>query len=612
MHALLAALLVLAGGRMALAQGPDNVLVVVNGATPESIEVGEYYLRKRRIPSEQLLRISLPPAEQIPRDVYEQRIEQPIGNWIAERRAHDRILYIVLTKGIPLRIAGTTGRSGSISSVDSELTMLYRKMAGQPVPSAGQLPNPYFLGTKPIAEARAFSHEATDIFLVTRLDGYTVADVLALIDRGSAGDDRSSAPREGRFVLDQRGSITPEVGNLWLERAAVQLRGLGVDGRVLLDTSAEIVRNQKDVIGYFSWGSNDPQMTTRQNGLSFEPGAIAGSFVSTDGRTFKEPPAQWTHGRWDDPRTFFGGSPQSLTGDLIRQGITGIAANVAEPFLDATVRPDVLFPAYVSGFTLAESYYLALPYLSWQGIVIGDPLAAPFRRQPRSLTTDAGVDPKTELPAWFSTRALKAAASRPGGVEAAEHVLRAQSRLARDDTAGAVEVLEQLIAKNATLVEPQLLLAGLYERNNEMPKAIERYRKVVSLAPANVTGLNNLAFALAVHEPAARAEALTAARRAAALAPRAPAVLDTLAWVLHLSGDNASARAPMAAALKMSPNSSDLLVHGAAIDVAAGDLPAAKIKLDRALALEAGLESRPDVQQLKTKLAAIPSREPRR
>jgi uncharacterized protein (TIGR03790 family) len=609
MRAVLAGLLVLAGAQTALAQGPDNVLVVVNGAVPESIEVGDYYLRKRRIPSEQLLRLSLPSAEQIPRDVYEQRIEQPIGNWIAEHRAHDRILYIVLTKGVPLRIAGTPGRGGTVASVDSELTLLYRKMTGQAVPSQGQLPNPYFLGTKPVAEARPFTHEAVDIFLVTRLDGYTVADVLALIDRGS--DDRSSA-RAGRFVLDQRGSITPEVGNQWLERAAVQLRGLGIDDRVLLDTSADIVRNQKDIVGYFSWGSNDPQMTTRQNGLSFEPGAIAGSFVSTDGRTLKEPPAQWTYGRWDDPRTFFGGSPQSLAGDLIRQGITGIAANVAEPFLDATVRPDALFPAYVSGFTLAESYYLALPYLSWQGIVIGDPLAAPFRRQPRTLTTDAGIDPKTELPVWFSARALKAFGARPGGADAAEQMLRAQSLLARDDTTAAANVLEQLVAKNATLVEPQLLLAGLYERNNEMPKAIERYRKVVSLAPANVTALNNLAFALAVHEPSAMAEALVVARRAAALAPRAPPVLDTLAWVLHLSGDNSSARAPMAAALRLAPNAPELLLHGATIDVAAGDLPAAKIKLDRALALAAGLESRPDVQQLRSKLTAIPSREPRR
>ena len=78
------------------------------------------------------------------------------------------------------------------------------------------------------------------------------------------------------------------------------------------------------------------------------PGAIAGMFVSTDGRTFKEPPAAWTIGPWTDRARFFAGSPQSLAGDLIREGVTGVAGHVAEPFLDATIRPDILFPAYLS------------------------------------------------------------------------------------------------------------------------------------------------------------------------------------------------------------------------------------------------------------------------
>ena len=31
-------------------------------------------------------------------------------------------------------------------------------------------------------------------------------------------------------------------------------------------------------------------------------------------------------------------------------------------------------PAYLSGRNLAESYYLALPVLSWQSLIVGDPL----------------------------------------------------------------------------------------------------------------------------------------------------------------------------------------------------------------------------------------------
>ena len=109
---------------------------------------------------------------------------------------------------------------------------------------------------------------------------------------------------------------------------------------------------------------------------------------------------RWTIGTWLDRATYYAGSPQSLTGDLIREGVTGVAGHVAEPFLDAAIRPDILFPAYVSGFNLAESFYLAMPYLSWQAVVIGDPLCAPFPRKPlQAADIDKGIDPATELPA---------------------------------------------------------------------------------------------------------------------------------------------------------------------------------------------------------------------
>ena len=77
-------------------------------------------------------------------------------------------------------------------------------------------------------------------------------------------------------------------------------------------------------------------------------------FVSTDARTFKEPPAEWNIGKWGQQKGYFEGSPQSLTGDLIRAGVTGVSGHVAEPYLDGSARPQILFPAYVAGFNLAE------------------------------------------------------------------------------------------------------------------------------------------------------------------------------------------------------------------------------------------------------------------
>jgi hypothetical protein len=37
-------------------------------------------------------------------------------------------------------------------------------------------------------------------------------------------------------------------------------------------------------------------------------------------------------------------------------------------------RPDILIPAYIDGRNLAESFYLSVPAISWQNVMIGDPL----------------------------------------------------------------------------------------------------------------------------------------------------------------------------------------------------------------------------------------------
>ena len=75
----------------------------------------------------------------------------------------------------------------AIASVDSELTLLYRRMTGpggQPEWQRGRIRT--FSERRSPSTARRFSHVAQDIFLVTRLDGFTTADVKALIDRGVA------------------------------------------------------------------------------------------------------------------------------------------------------------------------------------------------------------------------------------------------------------------------------------------------------------------------------------------------------------------------------------------------------------------------------------------
>src|SRR3954449_3593814 len=180
----------------AQAQTGANVLVVYNDAAPGSVRIAERYAERRQVPAEQRLRITTAARDEITRPEYERQIQAPIVAWLNTHQAHDRILYIVLAKGVPLRIAGTLGRSGTVASVDSELTVLYRRMTGVFTPPAGSVENPYFAAKGVADGAPRFSHATADIYLVTRLDGFTVEDALGLIDRAMA------PVKDGRILLD--------------------------------------------------------------------------------------------------------------------------------------------------------------------------------------------------------------------------------------------------------------------------------------------------------------------------------------------------------------------------------------------------------------------------
>jgi len=578
------------------AQTGEQVLLVVNDASATSSQIADYYARTRAISSENTIHLIAPTTEQISRADFERSIETPIAAWFTRTLAHDRILYIVLTKGVPLRIAGTGGLDGTVASVDSELTLLYRKLTGTRVPVLGRVDNPYFARDTAVATFKPFSHQAYDVFLVTRLDGFTVQDVLALIDRGGA------PVRDGKFVLDQKATLVDRGGDAWLQNAATRLSSIGFQDRVALDTSTRVVTGERNVLGYYSWGSNDPAVKARHFDLTFVPGALAGTYVSSDGRTFTEPPADWKIGSWSDPRSHFAGSPQSLAGDLIRDGVTGIAAHVAEPYLDATVRPDVLFPAYVSGFNLAESFYLATRYLSWQTMVIGDPLCAPFKREPLAAEhINPGVDPTTELPRYFAARRLQAF-TRPGWKpDAAGLVLRAETRIGHGDPGGARQALEQAVALDGRIDVARRMLALLYDGGAEYEKAIEQYRAALALTPNDLVVLNNLAYALAVHRKQPQ-EALPLAQRASRLAGDSPVVTDTLAWVHHLLGNDAEAARLLTDAIKRDGAGGPVHLHAAVVFDALGRQADASRELDRALERSPDLAKDDEVTRLRAQL----------
>jgi uncharacterized protein (TIGR03790 family) len=344
------------------AQSTGNVLLVVNRRDPVSQAVAEYYAKRRPASARHVCLIETASEETIGWETYISQIETPIGDCLKREHLEEKVLYIVTTMGVPLRIDGMSGsiQKSEQSSVDSELALLYAKLHGSHFDRAGAVANPFF-GKR----NSPFLHPQFPIYLVTRLAANDLADVEAMIDRSLAARNR------GMFVIDTSSPANGD-GDNWLRAAALLLPA----GRVVLDDTPNVLYNQRNVIGYASWGSNDVGRKQRWLGFEWLPGAIVTEFVSTNARTLHPPPPYWNLTTYTDRVNWFAGSPQTLSADYIHEGATGASGNVYEPYLSGCVRPEYVLPAYAHGRNLAESYYLGMPFLSWQGVVLGDPLCS--------------------------------------------------------------------------------------------------------------------------------------------------------------------------------------------------------------------------------------------
>jgi uncharacterized protein (TIGR03790 family) len=375
-------------------RSPDEVLLVVNADSPISQAIAGDYARKRKIKN--VLPVQCQDSalntknETMTLADYTRSIENPIRGYLA---THANIDFIVLTKGIPIRITGAAmGSCDEHShepavtrghpSVDSYLAALdYTNRPGTmkiDITGSGAIgcafSNRYWNATEP------FSHTKFGGYLVTRLDGYTEAGARALVSQSLAAEHGLT---HGLVLLDvqpifglgdkttQPGPITGKVilsESPWSEYNADMRRAndvlLSRGMLVALDLTPTFIGGRSNLLGYFSWGSNDARYSSEAyQTLFFAPGSLSDTAVSTSARTFL-------------PTT--GG--QSLLVDLLAHGLTCGKGYVDEPLLQAIASPTIVMERYTSGYTMAESFYAASHFVGWEDVIIGDPLCCPFAK----------------------------------------------------------------------------------------------------------------------------------------------------------------------------------------------------------------------------------------
>jgi len=364
---------------------PGQVLLVFNAASPISTAIARDYAAKRHV--ENVLSITCPDSalraedETITLPAYTTSIEEPIRHYLA---VHAAIDFIVLTKGVPIRIRGATTGWGvdgmENASVDSTLAALdYDKIPGAVKIGVNSTPRGYAWLNRYWNADEPFSHAKFGGYLVTRLDGYTEADAEALVTRSLAAE-KGLAP-EGKVLFDiqtrcglgnKATQPAPITGTFiagesaWSDWNADMLHAADIlTARhipVEVDVTPSFIGHRAHLLGYFSWGSNDSNYTAdAYQSLSFDPGSISDTAVSTSGRTFL-------------PTS--GG--QSLLVDLLAHGLTAGKGYTDEPFLQAIASPTIVMDRYTRGYTMAESFYAASHFVGWEDVVVGDPLCRPY------------------------------------------------------------------------------------------------------------------------------------------------------------------------------------------------------------------------------------------
>ena len=389
----------------------ERVVVVANATDADSLALAGYYAAARGIPADNIVALPLPPAETITWPEFVAGVFNPLFAELAARGWIDalpseltdafgrrkamigghRISYLVLVRGVPLRIAEhdawrpaklPAGLSPALAynraSVDGELALL---AASRP-PVLAFVPNP-------LHRQRAVGGVLAEaVVRVARLDGPTPGAVRALVDSALAGERQGLA---GRAYVDLGGPH--QRGERWLESVAAQLGAAGFDLDV--DRAKPTFRPQARFdapalyFGWYSWNADGPFLAP---GFRFPPGAIAVHLHSFSAQSLRSDRQFWC-------------------GPLVARGVAGTVGNVFEPYIDGTHHLDLLAEALLRGDTLGAAAYYALPVLSWQATLIGDPLYRPFARSQEEQ---------------YAERAALPAELRP-------HVVLRQARLALRD-----------------------------------------------------------------------------------------------------------------------------------------------------------------------------------
>jgi uncharacterized protein (TIGR03790 family) len=324
-----------------------NVVVVVNQQSSNSVQLGNYYCEQRQVPPQNYLRMSWPGSNITwTSGDFTTNLFTPLIAFLSSRQLTNQVDFVVLSMDIPYEV--TSSNSIYANSSTSALFYGYKPITISDCFIADESTNLY-AGSEGVFRSTPPISLTSNSFLVTMITSSNLTLAEQLVDSGVSSDatfptqtvylcKSTDTARNVRYVLFDNAIFDTRLrGNYSMMRTnAISTSGFG---NIL---GAET--------GYYDYGVY---------GETFAPGSMADNLTSNGGDLFD------------------GGTTLDIL-TLLGPGAAGGYGSVSEPCNYLAKFPNPLNYFYQArGFSLAECFYQSVtnPY---QGILVGEPLAAPF------------------------------------------------------------------------------------------------------------------------------------------------------------------------------------------------------------------------------------------
>jgi hypothetical protein len=423
--------------------GPENVFLVVNPNSPDSLAIANHYIHLRQIPAGNVFYLPWDPnAINASIEDFRSKILNPVIEAIHTRRLSAQIDYVVYSSDFPwaVQLASDFQKFGNSSPVSEEpakgnppqprsgrsvlskvitpvgslngLTYLWQSVlkgdadyldlqsnryARLPdalqknMPTLGFRSAWQFGPHGELVASEGKSYLLSVVLGITCGRGNTVDEILQYLKRSASADGIHPS---GAIYFMKNSDIRSEARHDLFPEAVKQLEELGVSAQIVKGT---LPINRKDVQGavigaeVFDW---------KASGSTILPGAICEHLTSRGGVMSKD-------------------ADQTPLSELLRYGAAGASGTVTEPYVikiaGGALRGQPKFPLpeiqvhYARGCSLAEAFYQSVqaPY---QLLIVGDPLCRPWANIPK--VNILGVKPNYIVK---GTLTLAPAATMPSG-----------------------------------------------------------------------------------------------------------------------------------------------------------------------------------------------------